>query len=264
MSTFEVGRRWPPPKGGTWIIDLDGVIWLSGEPILGVDEAISSLNRLGVRTVFVTNNSSLRHVDLVQRLAYCGIDGKGLDVLSSVDALAYLIRKGSRVLAIAGDGVYEALSTIEVQVVTEGAIDVVLIGWTRQFSYEHLTQAMIAIRNGARLIGTNQDPTYPTPNGLLPGTGSLLAAVATASGVLPEIAGKPHEATVRMLRERIEDIRLVVGDRPGTDGALASKLGVPYALVLSGVTKESDVSNNPIPDVVAKDLAELVEMFARQ
>ena len=92
------------------------------------------------------------------------------------------------------------------------------------------------MRDGARFVATNLDATYPVPGGLIPGAGSLVAAVATAAGASPEVAGKPEAPTVGLIRERYGDIGVVVGDRPSTDGALATALGWPFALVLSGVT----------------------------
>ena len=83
-------------------------------------------------------------------------------------------------------------------------------------------------------IGTNEDPTHPTPQRLLPGSGALLAAVATAAQATPEVAGKPHDPMVALLRARAPDAVLVVGDRPSTDGALARRLGLPFALVRTG------------------------------
>ena len=101
-----------------------------------------------------------------------------------------------------------------------------------------IDQAARAVRAGARLIGTNEDPTHPTPHGLSPGCGALLAAVATAAETTPEVAGKPHLPTADAIKARAYDLSMMVGDRPSTDGALAMQLGIPFALVLSGVTGE--------------------------
>jgi ribonucleotide monophosphatase NagD (HAD superfamily) len=134
----------------------------------------------------------------------------------------------------------------------------VAVGWTRAFDYDVLTRAMLAVRGGARLIGTNGDPTYPTPDGVLPGGGSLVAAVAYASGVEATVAGKPNRLMVDAVTRRFGPISVMVGDQPRTDGVLARALGARFALVLTGVTKASDLPVDPAPDVVAADLAELV------
>jgi 4-nitrophenyl phosphatase len=167
---------------------------------------------------------------------------------------------GSRALVCGGPGVEEALHRRGVRVVREGEADAVVVGWHRDFDYGRLTAAFRAVHGGARLVGTNDDPTYPTPEGPIPGGGSLLAAVATAAGVAPVVAGKPHEAMADLVRERTGGnlTGVLVGDRPSTDGLMARRLGLPFALVLSGVTRPQQLPVDPAPDRVAADLAELV------
>jgi len=119
------------------------------------------------------------------------------------------------------------------------------------------------VREGARFVATNMDATYPVPGGLIPGAGSIVAAVATATGVRPEVAGKPEAPTVALVHDRLGSTGVVVGDRPSTDGALADALGWPFALVLSGVTAEvappgGEAIPTPAPPYVANDVGELV------
>jgi len=135
----------------------------------------------------------------------------------------------------------------------------VVVGWTRSFTFDSIDRTARAVRAGARLIGTNEDPTHPTPHGLSPGNGALLAAVATAAETTPEVAGKPHAPTAAAIRARATDLTLMVGDRPSTDGALAQQLGIPFALVLSGVTDAAHVPTDPAPAEVAQDLADLIQ-----
>jgi len=103
------------------------------------------------------------------------------------------------------------------------------------------------VRNGARLIATNDDATYPTPHGLIPGGGSILAAVAAASGVEPIIAGKPHKPMADLVRQvlRLDDLSnaWMVGDRPSTDGLFAQTVGCKFAQVLTGISSANDVSD---------------------
>jgi HAD superfamily hydrolase (TIGR01450 family) len=250
---------WPPPPRGTWVIDLDGVIWLTGEPIEGVDVAVLTLRGAGIRVLFATNNSALTRSELHARLANCGITADDADVLSSADVAADMLPVGSSALVLADEGVREALHRRGVKVVESGPADAVVVGWTRDFTFDAIGQAADTVRLGARLIGTNEDPTHPTPHGLLPGAGALLAAVATASETRPEVAGKPHPATAHAIQARADDLRAMVGDRPATDGELAGQLGIPFALVLSGVTDAESVPTSPAPDAVAKDLSTLVQ-----
>jgi 4-nitrophenyl phosphatase len=142
--------------------------------------------------------------------------------------------------------------------VADGDADAVLVGFHREFDYERLRIAHRAILRGARLVATNDDPTYPTPEGPIPGGGSIVAAVAYAAGVAPVVAGKPNAPMAELVRSLAGDAGTVVGDRPDTDGAFAVTLGYRFALVLSGVTGPDDLPVTPEPDVVAPALADLV------
>jgi len=254
-------RRWPPNRTGTWVLDLDGVIWLTGEPIAGAPGAVAALRGAGVRTLFATNNSAPTTAELLDRLARAGIAASKDDLVTSAHAAAGLLEPGTTVSVLAEGGVLEALAERGVRVVAEGPVDAVVVGWTHDFDFERLAAAATAVREGARLIGTNEDATHPTPHGLLPGSGALLAAVATASGVDPEVAGKPHEPMAALITQRVSDAVVVVGDRPSTDGLLARRLDVAFALVLSGVTSPGGAPPEPPPDVSAPDLAGLVAEF---
>src|SRR5437764_1156840 len=244
-----------------WILDLDGVVWLGDEPIAGSAEAIARLRGRGEQVLFVSNNSSARVDEYLSKLEGVGVPASRDDLLTSAQAAARLVDPGETALVSGGPGVEEALAARGARVVRRGDADAVVVGWHRDFDYEGLTAAATAVMHGARLIGTNEDATYPTPDGPIPGGGAILAAVATASGVEPVVAGKPHPPMVELVRTRLGadlDGSTVVGDRPSTDGRLAIALGVLFALVLSGVTKEEDLPVDPQPSRVASDLAALV------
>jgi len=243
----------------TWALDLDGVLWRGDMPIPGSADAVARLRARGERVVFLTNNAGPRLADHVAKLERHGVATTADDVLTSAQAAATIVEPGATALACAGEGVREALAARGVRVVDEGPADAVVVGFHREFDFDRLARAADAVRGGGRLIGTNEDATYPTPQGLLPGAGAILAAVAVASGVTPEVAGKPHEPMRRLVAERVGAVAVVVGDRPSTDGALARALGARFALVLSGVTAGSELGDlDPAPDEVAPDLAALV------
>jgi 4-nitrophenyl phosphatase len=117
----------------------------------------------------------------------------------------------------------------------------VIIGFHRDFDYARLALYSSLVRSGARLIGTNEDATYPTPEGVIPGGGSILAAVATASGSAPIVAGKPHQTMATLLQDRLGATRAhhtwMVGDRMSTDGLFAQRLGCRFAHIRSDVTE---------------------------
>jgi glycerol 3-phosphatase-2 len=249
-----------PPVG--WVLDLDGVVWRGAEAVPGAPEALRELMARGADVLFVTNMSGTPVSAAERKLGGLGIDATGR-VVTSAMAAARLVEPGERVLACAGAGVREELEARGAVVVAAAPADAVIVGYHREFDYERLTRAMHAVRSGARLIGTNDDATYPTDEGLLPGNGALLAAVATASGATPVVAGKPYAPMCELVRARAGPEGTVVGDRPDTDGVFARALGYRFALVLSGVTTKDDLPVEPEPDLVGADLAEVLGRSAR-
>jgi glycerol 3-phosphatase-2 len=245
------------------VIDLDGVVWLADEPLPGAADAVARLRAAGLEVGFMTNNSSLPVSGYVEKLARLGVDADPSEVLTSALAAADLltaeIPPGSKVLACSGPGVVEALESRGFEVVESGPAEAVVVGWHRTFDFERLDRASAAIRAGARFVATNMDATYPAPDGLMPGNGSLVAAVATAAGRQPEVAGKPEPPTVAMVRARFKEPGVVVGDRPSTDGALAGALGWPFALVISSATLSGDESSDPDAAFVGPSLAALTD-----
>lgn len=247
----------PRSPAVTWVLDLDGVVWLSDEPIAGAADAVARLRARGERVLFATNNSSVRVADQEAKLERFGIPARG-DVVTSAMAGARLVEPGERALVAGGPGIVEALEARGAVPVRDGDAEVVIVGFHRDFDYEGLRIAVRAIQRGARLIATNDDATYPTPDGPIPGGGAIVAAVSYASGVQPVVAGKPHQPMAELIRAIGGSTGTVVGDRPETDGAFARTLGYAFALVLTGVTQEADLPVDPVPDEVAASLAALV------
>ena len=244
---------------GTWVVDLDGVVWLADRPIPGSVEAVARARAAGVRLLFVTNNSSLTVEEYLDKLAGMSIPTVAADLVTSAQAAAGLLPAGSSAVLCAGAGVRQALGERGVEIRPAGPADTVVVGWHRDFDFDGLANACRAVWGGARLVATNADATYPTPDGLLPGAGSILAAVEKATGVKAEVAGKPEPPVVALLKERAQGpVALVVGDRLDTDGLLAQRLGVPFALVLSGVSKQEPGPGQPPAAHVEPDLAHLV------
>ena len=247
-----------------WALDLDGVVRLGPDPVPGAAEAVRRLQGAGEPVGFVTNNSSHRRQAVVGELASFGIEAAPEAVLTSAMAVATLVAPGERVLACAGPGVVEALEARGARVVPPGdddVVDAVVVGFHRDFDYAGMDRAARAARAGARLLASNDDATYPTPTGLSPGAGAILAGVATAAGRPADaVAGKPHGPMAGMVRDLLGEDGWVVGDRPDTDGALATAMGWRFALVLSGVTTAAEAGAlHPAPDLVAADLAAVVD-----
>ena len=243
------------------VLDLDGVLWLGDEALPGAAGAVARFRAAGLAVGFMTNNSSLPVTGYVGKLARIGVDADPSEVLTSAlaaaDLLAADLAPGSKVLACSGPGVVEALEAKGFEVVDTGPAEAVVVGWHRTFDFDRLDRASAAIRAGARFVATNTDATYPAPDGLLPGNGSLVAAVATAAGRRPEVAGKPEPPTVALVEARFGTRGVMVGDRPSTDGALAAALGWPFALVVSSATLSGDETTDHDAAFVGPSLATL-------
>ncbi len=248
--------------GSSWVIDLDGVMWLEGVAIDGSAAAIERLRAAGCTVTFATNFSYAPVGVTEERLAAIGVDARGC-VVTSAMAAAVLVQAGERVHVCGGPGIVEAVEA-RGGLVVEGEADVVIVGFDPAFDYERLEGAASAVLGGARLIGTNDDPTLPGPHGLRPGGGSLLAAVAYASGTTPIVAGKPNEPMATLLRSRLGATGVMIGDRLDTDGGFAARLGFDFGLVLSGSTAASAVpTGSEAPWMVASDLAAIVDAVLR-
>lgn len=247
----------------TWALDLDGVVWLAGQPIPGAPEAVRRLRDAGHRVVFMTNNGSPVVADHAAALVAAGVEASVDEVLTSAQAAALLLEPGWTVHVLGGPGAVEAVEARGCTVKMEGPVDAVIVGMNRAFGYQSVHAAATAVREGARFIGTNDDPTYPTPEGLFPGAGSLIAAVATAGGRAAEYAGKPHPPMAALAAERVGHVDVMVGDRITTDGLMAREMGSRFALVLTGVTDAATAAAmDPPADLVAADLAAAVAEWA--
>jgi 4-nitrophenyl phosphatase len=240
-----------------WIFDLDGVIWRGDEIITDGARAAQELIERGAPVLFVTNFSYAEVATQEAKLARAGVDAAGR-VINSAAAAAGLVAPGARAFVIGGPGLREALAARgAVEVSDEAEAEVVVLGYDPTFDYDRLARACRALWAGAGFVATNDDPTFPSSEGLLPGTGALVAALTTASGRQPTLAGKPYAPMADLVRRRLGDSTargVMIGDRADTDGAFARTLGYDFALVLSGVTDaESAAKLDLRPDIVALD-----------
>lgn len=248
-----------PRRVETVLCDLDGVVWLAHQPIPGSVEAIARLRASGRRVLFVTNNSVALVSENEEALATIGIRATG-DVISSSMAAATLLSAGERVLVAGGPGVMEAVEAAGAIAVHNdgtdpgGHVDAVVAGLHRDFDYGRMRAAGRAVLDGARLIGTNSDATYPTPRGLEPGGGSIVAAIAAVAGVDAVFAGKPEQPMADLVLD-VVDTRpgsvLMVGDRSETDGLFAERIGCAFALVETGVTASGEGTHVDLAAVAA-------------
>ena len=245
-----------------WILDLDGVVWRGNEAIDGSVDAIARLYDEGQKIYFVTNNSLLTVSQYVQKMASFGINAGEDQIITSAMAAASLLDPSWKVYLIGGGGLQEAVEDRGVAIAENYRdVDAVVLGWDPEINFEKISNAMTAIRSGAKYIVTNADLTYPNPDRLLPGTGSIAAAVSAASGESPQFAGKPNEPIAALVRSKVNSGDVMVGDRISTDGIFARILGVHFGLVKTGVNEDPGDFDLSSSVTVCEDLGSMVSLF---
>lgn len=245
-------------------MDLDGTVFRGAEPTTG---AVETLSTVRARTLFVTNNASRGPDEVAQHLNDMGFAAKPDDVVTSAQSAANLLasqlRPGAVVLVIGTDALADEVRRVglkAVRQVSDGPVAVVQ-GHSPQTGWADLAEAALAIRDGALWVAANVDRTLPSERGLLPGNGSMVAALKVATDREPQVAGKPQPTLLNdaMARGRFR-APLVVGDRLDTDIAGAIAAGLPSLLVLTGVSTAEDMIRavaEERPDYVAADLRSL-------
>jgi len=244
------------------ILDLDGTVYLGDEQVPGAADFVSFLDGLGIRCLFVTNRSNRTPEDVAAHLQEYGIPCGVEHVLTSSQATVQYLKSGSAYV-IGEEGLTSELLKAGFTI-TDQAPDHVVVSLDRQFSYDKLTTACRLISQGSTFVATNPDKSLKVESGLMPGTGSLVAAVEAASGTKPLVIGKPERLIMDMSLARLgldADEVLAVGDNIHTDIPAGARAGMRTVLLLTGVTKRDDVDSGPCrPDWVLNDYTELTAL----
>ncbi|BBZ33351.1 HAD-IIA family hydrolase [Mycolicibacterium confluentis] len=226
------------------LLDLDGTVFRGHEPTEG---AVGALADTSSRTLFVTNNASRRAEEVAGHLRDLGFTASAEDVVTSAQSAAHLLAQQlapkSRVLVVGTDALAEEISTVGLTPVRLFADEPVAVvqGHSVETGWPQLAEAALAIRAGALWVAANVDKTLPSERGLLPGNGSMVAALRTATDAVPQVAGKPAPALMNdALSRGTFTTPLVVGDRLDTDIAGANAAGLPSLMVLTGVNTARD------------------------
>jgi len=251
---------------GLIVCDLDGVVYLGSEPIRGAAEALAAFARGGIELLFVTNNATRSRRTAAEAVrALVGYEARPEQMVTSSWATAAWIRgRVETALVVGEEGLIETLDEFGIRVVdSPDEVDAVVVGLDRRVDYDRIARAAQALHRGARLYATNTDATYPTPQGLAPGAGAIVAAVETAAGVTAEVCGKPHLPMRRLLDELTAGRTVaVIGDRVETDVALGVAQGWATILVLTGVTADADgVPGDLAPTAVVPSIADALSLF---
>ncbi len=250
------------------ILDMDGVIWRDTEPLGDLPKIFEAMANEEWQVTLATNNATRSVDQYVEKLANFGVAIEPWQVINSALTTAEHLREkfpsGGPVYIVGEAGLLEALGKYGFYHQEKDAL-AVIGSMDRTFDYQKLYFANQNIRQGAEFIGTNPDKTFPSPEGITPGAGSILAAIETASETSPLIIGKPKKKMFELAIQRMDLIArecLVVGDRLETDIAGGQAMGCMTGLVLSGVTDETQARAwNPPPTFIAPDLSQLLNSF---
>jgi 4-nitrophenyl phosphatase len=246
--------------------DMDGVLWLDDVPLRGLEAFFERLRARSVSFQLATNNSSKTPADYVDKLARMGVQGVLPDhIITSgtvtISALLDAYPPGTTAHVVGGAGL-RALMAQAGFTLTDGDAAFVVVGLDPALTYDRLKRAAFCLGTGAAFYATNDDAAIPTPEGLAPGAGSIVAALMTATGRTPTVMGKPHRPMFAQALERMgipADRALMIGDRLETDIAGGKAVGMQTALLLSGASAPAHLDAAAAqPDAIFDDLAHLV------
>lgn len=247
-----------------WLTDMDGVLVHDNRPITGAAELLAQWRDAGIPFLVLTNNPIFTPRDLSARLARSGLDVPEERIWTSALATAQFLRSqhpGGTAFVIGEAGLTTALHEAG-YIMTETQPDYVVVGETRQYSFEAITMAIRFINAGARFIITNPDATGPTPSGVVPATGSFAALISHATGKQPYVVGKPNPMMFRSAMNRIgahSENTGMIGDRMDTDVVAGIEAGLHTVLVRTGISDDAEVARYPFrPDEILDSVADLV------
>jgi 4-nitrophenyl phosphatase len=258
------------------MFDMDGVVYVGTVLLPAVQQIFDYLEATDRKWLCVTNNASKTPKQFVEKLTGMGVRAKPEQILGSAEATAGWLtdkieREGwprGKIIIVGQDGLKTALAHYGFELTLEPSeATYAIAGINFELTYEELARVALAIRSGARFLGTNADRSYPSERGLLPGAGSILALLETATDVTPTVIGKPNRGMFEQALRRIglpAHQVMMVGDRYDTDIAGALEVGMITTGVLTGVSSREDFESAPKPPhLIVEDLEELKQLFER-
>lgn len=251
------------------LADMDGVLYRGNVPLSGAVDFVRWLRQRGIGCLYITNNSTRTPQQVAAKAGRLGIPADAEQILtSSLATRAYLearAPRGTAVYLIGERGLQEAMLGDGYFVLEEKSPAYVVVGLDTGLTYDKLRRATLAIRGGAQFIGTNPDRTFPSPEGIVPGGGSILAALEAASDVRPTIIGKPERWLLQEGMRRLgadAAATAILGDRLDTDILGGKRLGLTTLMVLTGVHGPDELERSAVrPDAVFADLVALQQAW---
>lgn len=251
-----------------YLIDLDGVVYRGNELLPGAREFLHWLEMTQKKYLFLTNNSFATGAQILAKLARMGITADSSRLLTAGQAAVQHIARrvpGGRVYVVGEQPLIELVEAQHLTVVPRESAEAeaVLVGLDRTFDYQKMTCAADAVRAGALFITINRDPVLPMPGGFVPGCGSLAAAIECASGMSPEVVGKPEPMLLLealALLESTPNETVMIGDGLAIDILAGQRAGMHTLLVLSGSNSRADVERSAVkPEHIYADLAAVLQ-----
>jgi 4-nitrophenyl phosphatase len=256
------------------LIDMDGVLWRGDQPVPGLTEFFATLRAEQIGFSFMTNNATKTRADYVEKLGHFSVDVEAEQLITSAYSTACWLTEqvppGSRVHVVGEEGLHTEMRMAGFTVKSgeeTGAVEAVAASIFYGIDYSTIHHASRLVREGALYVATNLDATFPAPDGLAPGAGSVIAAISVAAGAEPTVIGKPgpymYELALKSLGLRPEETAML-GDRLETDILGGQQAGLPTILVLTGVTSAEDLATSDIqPTWVFDSIAELAAALDR-
>jgi len=253
------------------VSDMDGVLWRGDQKLPGMVEFFNFMRKNNIPFALATNNSGRHTSNYIQKLAKMGVpDITAKELVTSatatVDYLKNRYPDSARLYVIGNEGLFQTIEEANFTI-TDTDVDAVVVGIDFDFTYEKARKATLLIRNhGAAFIGTNPDTSFPSPDGLVPGAGSVIGMIQIASDVDPVIIGKPARAMFDVALQRVgasANETLMIGDRINTDIEGGQNAGLQTAMVLTGVNSRDDIDDIQ-PDYIFEGLPELIEAWSKQ
>lgn len=248
-----------------WLTDMDGVLVHEEAPIPGAPELLEQWQATGTPFLVLTNNSIFTPRDLSARLSASGIEVPEERIWTSALATAAFLKSqspGGTAYVVGEAGILTAMHEAGF-IMTETDPEYVVIGETRNYSFEAITKAIRLINGGARFISTNPDATGPSAEGPLPATGAINALITKATGKEPYVVGKPNPMMFRSALNRIgahSENTGMIGDRMDTDIVAGIEAGLHTVLVMTGISDEREIDRYPFrPSEILGSVAELIE-----
>ena len=248
-----------------WLTDMDGVLVHENQALPGAAELINQWRERGTEFLVLTNNSIFTQRDLSARLRASGLEVPEDRIWTSANATAEFLKQqqpNGTAYVIGQAGIITALHDAGFTM-TEHDPDFVVVGETRSYSFESITQAIRLIDAGARFISTNPDATGPSADGILPATGAINALITKATGREPYIVGKPNPMMFRSALNQIgahSEVTGMIGDRMDTDIIAGMEAGLHTVLVTTGISTRTSIEKYPFrPNEILDGVYELVD-----